>query len=425
MIRIALLAAFAAAARGQSLEAVIAKNADSIKAKLIENRRYFHMHPELSTREVETGKAIAERLRAMGYDDIKTGVAKNGVVALLKGGKPGPVIAWRADIDGLPIEETNNVPYKSQNAGVKHACGHDTHIAIGLAVAEVLMKSRADLPGTVKFIFQPAEEGPPFGEEGGASLMVKEGVLENPKVTAIFGLHIAAFNPAGKLAYSRGPLMASADSFTMTIKGKKAHAAWPHLGIDPIVIASQCVLALQTIKSRRIDNTEPLVLTVGSIHGGNRENILADEVTMLGTLRTLSEKTREDVHTMMRQTLEGCTAMSGGSYELKWKEPKYPVTENNAALVEKTLAPLRRVFGDANVIEVKPVMGGEDFSYYQKLIPGFFWFLGAANEAKGITAAHHTADFDIDEDVLLPGVKAAASQLAFYLESVGSKSTPR
>jgi amidohydrolase len=275
---------------------------------------------------------------------------------------------------------------------------------------------RDAIHGSVKFIFQPAEEGPPAGEEGGAPLMIKQGALDNPRAKAIFGLHISTWYPAGKIGYSSGPAMASADSLNITIRGKRVHGATPHQGIDTVVVASQCVLALQTIKSRRIDNSEPLVLTIGSIHGGNRHNIITDEVKMQGTLRTLSEEIREKVRAMVRQTLDGCTQMLGASYQLEWVEPNYPVTFNDPALTAASLGALERVMGKENVVAGKPTMGSEDFSYYQKVIPGFFWFLGAANPAKNITAAHHTADFDVDEDVLGPGVKAAVNQLLDYLD---------
>jgi amidohydrolase len=402
-------------AYGQQFDERIRKETDAIQARLIETRREFARHPELSNREVWTGKFIAERLRQLGFEDIRTGVAGNGVVAVLKGGKPGPVVAWRADMDGLPIQDTRDTPYKSQNAGVKHACGHDAHMAIALGVAEVLGKLKADLPGTVKFIFQPAEEGAPEGEAGGAALMIKEGALENPKPQAIFGLHIWAQAPSGKIHYSVGSALASADAFQVAIKGKGVHAAIPHLGVDPIVIAAQCITSLQTIRSRRTDPFEPVVLTFGSIHGGNRDNIIPDAVTMLGTVRTLNEQTREQVRTMMRQTLTGCTAASGAQFELKWGPTEYPVTNNDSELTRGNLAGLQRVMGADNVVLSRPTMGAEDFSFYQKVIPGFFWFLGTANTARGITGAHHTPQFDVDEDVLALGVRAAAAQLTDYL----------
>jgi amidohydrolase len=244
----------------------IAQAAEALRAKLIEQRRDFHMHPELSNREERTSRIVAERLRALGLDEVKTGVGKYGVVALLKGSKPGPVVAVRADMDALPIQETIDVPYKSQTPGVKHACGHDVHTTVELGVAEVLSRMRDQISGTIKFIFQPAEEGAPVGEEGGATLMIKEGALENPRPQAIFGLHTGSFE-VGQIAYHSGPAMASADRFAIIIRGKKSHGAQPQLGVDAIVVASECVTALQTIRSRRIDPLEPLVITIGTIKG--------------------------------------------------------------------------------------------------------------------------------------------------------------
>lgn len=382
---------------------------------LVEQRRDFHMHPELSNREVRTAKIVADRLKALGFDEVKTGVAKTGVIGILKGGKPGGIVAWRADMDALPVISELKVPYKSQNPGVHHACGHDAHVAIALGAAEILSKMRADIAGTIKFIFQPAEEGPPAGEEGGAPLMVKEGVLENPRPSAIFGLHVSSWMPAGKIGYVSGAAMASSDFFDITLKGKQVHGAMPHQGVDTVVVASECVMALQAIRSRRIDPMEPMVLTIGSIHGGNRHNIITGEVKMEGTLRTFSEDVREKVRTMMKQTLQGCTAEQGASFTMNFREPGNPVTFNNPALVEESLPLMKKIEG-ANVAVVKPVTGAEDFSYYQKVIPGFFWFLGAGNEAKGITAAHHTPDFNIDESILVPGVRMAVDQLLDYLD---------
>lgn len=400
----------------QSRELRVAKAADALAGRVVDLRRDFHMNPELSNREVRTARVIAERLRAIGLDEVKTGVGKNGVVGLLKGGKPGPVVAWRADMDALPVFSTINKPFKSKNGGVHHACGHDAHMAIGLATAELLAGMRDQIPGTIKFIFQPAEEGAPKGEEGGAPLMIKEGVLENPRPAAIFGLHVWSLIPAGKVGYSSGPAMASADSFGITIRGKQVHASTPHLGIDAISVAAQCVTALQTIRSRRIDPGESMVLSIGSIHGGNRSNIITGEVKMEGTIRTFSEATRESVRSMMRKTLTGCTTAGDASFELEFDGASYPVTVNHPGLTAESLPQMRRVLGEANIVEQKPITGAEDFSYFQKEIPGFFWFLGVRNEAAGIAAAHHTPDFDLDEAALVPGVKLAANQLLDWLE---------
>jgi amidohydrolase len=402
-------------ASAQELDERIRKETEAIRARIVETRRDLARHPELSNREVWTSKYIADRLRELGFTEVRTGVARHGIVALLKGGKPGKVVAWRADMDGLPVQDIGDKPYKSQIDGVKHACGHDAHMAIALGVAEVLSKMKADLPGTVKFIFQPAEEGAPEGEEGGAALMVKEGVLDNPRPGAIFGLHVWSQAPSGKIHYVPGGFMASADPFEVVVRGKRVHAATPHLGVDPIVIASQCVSAMQTIRSRRIDPLDAIVLTFGSIHGGNRGNIIPDSVTLQGTLRTLSEQVRESARTMMRQSLEGCTAGSGATYELKWGTGAYPVTHNDPELTRANLAALERTLGKENVVLARPTMGAEDFSFFQKVIPGFYWFLGIADPAKGTTGAHHTSEFAVDEDVLPLGVRSAASQLVDYL----------
>lgn len=396
-------------------EQIIAQKAQALRDKLIMQRRDFHQYPELSNREERTAKVVAEKLKALGLEDIKINVAKHGVTALLKGKKPGPVVAVRADMDALPIQEVNDVPYKSKNDGVKHACGHDAHTTIELGVAEILSEMRDEIRGTIKFIFQPAEEGPPAGEEGGARLMIKEGVLQNPKPEAIFGLHVMPNIEVGQIAYNSGSAMASSDKFKVTIRGKKVHGAYPHDGVDAVVIAAECVTALQTIRSRRINTLEPLVITVGSIHGGNRFNIISDEVVLEGTMRTLNEDVRTNAMAMMRQTLQGVTSAYGGSYDIEWSIPN-PITYNEPKLVEETLPTIKRIIGDSNVITRPPQMGAEDFAYYQKEIPGFFYFLGVGNKKKGITAMIHTPDFDIDEESLVIGVKVMSNVLLDYLD---------
>jgi amidohydrolase len=408
-------ASSATSAGRETREQRIAREAESIRAALITQRRDFHMHPELSNREERTARVVAERLRALGLTEIKTGVAKHGVTALLVGGRPGPVVAVRADMDALPINETIDVPYKSRNPGVKHACGHDVHTTVELGVAEVLSRMRAQIPGTIKFIFQPAEEGSPAGEEGGAKLMVKEGVLENPRPRAIFGLHTEPNLQAGQIGYHSGPAMASADTFAITIRGKGAHGAQPHLGSDAVVIAAESVLALQHIRSRRIDPLEPLVITLGTIRGGQRHNIIADEVTLTGTMRAFSEQARERAIALMRETLQHVTAAYGGTYELTIQE-SIPVTFNEPALVEEMLPTIRRIVGAENALAIKPFMPAEDFSYFQKVIPGFYYFLGVGNRAKGITAGWHTPEFDVDEESLVVGVRVMSNVLLDYLE---------
>lgn len=398
----------------------IAQAAENLRPQLIAQRRDFHMHPELSNREERTSRIVAERLRALGLEDVKTGVGKYGVTALLKGGKPGAVVAVRADMDALPLQETNDVPYKSQVAGVKHACGHDAHTTVGLGVAEVLSKMRGEISGTIKFIFQPAEEGAPAGEEGGARLMVKEGAMENPRPSAIFGLHTLPSIEAGQIAYHSGPAMASSDRFFITIHGKSSHGAQPHTGIDAVVIAAECVTALQTIRSRRIDPQEPLVISIGMIQGGRRNNIIADEVKMEGTMRTLNEDVRQRAQALMKETLANITAAYGATFDLKFEE-NAAVTFNEPRLVEETLPTIRRITGDKNVVAIKPFMPAEDFSYFQKVVPGFYYFLGVGNRAKGITASWHTADFDIDEESLVVGVKVMSNVLLDYLDRHASK----
>jgi amidohydrolase len=393
----------------------IAQAADALRPQLVAQRRDLHMHPELSNREERTARVVAERLKALGLDEVKTGVGRHGVVALLRGAKPGPVVAVRADMDALPIQETNDVPYKSQTPGVKHACGHDAHTAVALGVAEILSKMRDDINGTIKFIFQPAEEGAPTGEEGGAPLMIKEGALDNPRPQAIFGLHTEPNLQVGQIGYHSGPAMASADTFSVVVRGKSAHGAQPQNGVDAVVVAAQCVLALQNIRSRRIDPLEPLVITVGTIQGGTRFNIIAAEVKLTGTMRTLSEQVRERAIALMRETLQNVTAAYGASYELNF-EAGNPVTYNEPALVAETLPTMRHVVGEGNAVAIKPFMPAEDFSHFQKVVPGFYYFLGVGNKAKGISAGWHTADYDIDEDSLVVGVKVMSNVLLDYLD---------
>jgi len=402
-------------------EQQIAKAAESLRSQLIAQRRDFHMHPELSNREERTSGIVAEHLRALGLEDVKTGVGKYGVTALLKGTKPGPVVAVRADMDALPIQEVNDVPYKSLTPNVKHACGHDAHTTIELGVAEILSHMRGEIHGTIKFIFQPAEEGAPAGEEGGAALMIKEGALESPRPQAIFGLHVMPVVEVGQIIYNSGPAMASSDHFVITIHGKKVHGAYPHDGIDAVVVAAECVTALQTIRSRRIDTTEPLVITVGIIQGGNRFNIIADEVKLEGTVRTLSEDVRKRAQVLMRETLDGITKAYGATFDMNYTEGA-AVTYNEPALVEETLPTIRRIIGEKNVVTRKPQMGAEDFSYFQKVVPGFYYFLGVGNKAKGITAQIHTPEFDLDEESLVIGVKVMSNILLDYLDHhAGSK----
>jgi amidohydrolase len=396
-------------------EQKISRAAEALRPKLVEQRRDFHMHPELSNREARTARVIAERLRDLGLDEIRTNVAHHGIVALLKGKKPGPVVAVRADFDALPITEVKDVSYKSQNPGVMHACGHDVHTTIELGVAEILSKMRDEIPGTIKFIFEPAEEGAPTGEEGGATLMIKEGAMENPKPMAIFVMHCTPELRVGKIGFRAGQAQASADMFDIIIRGKMSHAMAPQDGVDSIVVAAECVTALQSIKSRRVDPFEPLILTIGTIHGGTKRNIITPEVKLEGTLRTLSETVRSRVKEEMKRTLDGVTSAYGATYELKMDEATVVVV-NDPKLVAETLPVMRRVIGEANVVEVPQRMGAEDMSYFLRRVPGFYFRLGTGNPEKGIVAQIHTPEFDVDEDSLVVGTKVMANVLVDFLE---------
>ncbi len=406
----------AAILTAQTRDALIGRNVDSFKDSLVAQRRDFHMNPELSNREERTARVVAEKLKALGLEDIRTGVSRHGVVAMLKGAKPGPVVAIRSDMDALPVDETLDVPYKSKNKGVKHACGHDIHLTVALGTAEVLSRMRDQLAGSVKFIFQPAEEGAPQGEDSGAARMIQEGALENPKPQVIFALHDTPQVRVGQIGYAPGPMLASSDSFTIRIVGKKVHAAWPHQGIDPIVVSAEAIAALQTIRSRRIDPLEPMVLTIGSIHGGNRHNIIADEVRMEGTVRTHSEQVRERVRTLMKEILSGVATSHGAAAEIAWSPASNPPTINNTAELEASLPVFRKLVGAANVIQTPPVMGAEDYTYFLKAVPGFMFWLGVGNPERGMTAMLHTADFDADEASLPIGVKAMTSLVFDYLD---------
>lgn len=388
---------------------------ETLRGKLIEQRRDFHKYPELSNREERTAKILAKRLSEIGFTDVKTGIAHHGVVATLVGGRPGAVIAVRADMDALPVTETNEVSYKSVNVGVKHACGHDAHMTIELGVAEVLWKMREQIPGTIKFIFQPAEEGVPLGETGGAKLMVEEKVLENPKAEAIFGLHVDARTEVGKMQYVPGPMMASSDRFGLVLRGKQTHAAYPQDGIDTIVVAAEVITAVQTIRSRRLNPVEPAVVTIGMINGGTRHNIITNEVKLEGTIRTLNEDVRKRIPVLMKEILEGVTKAHGATYELEFSNPN-PVTYNDPKLAEATLPVLEQVMGKENILRNGPQMGAEDFSYFQQVVPGFFYWLGVGNAKKGVTATQHTPDFDIDEDSLVIGTNLMSNILLDYLE---------
>jgi len=408
-----------------SLQTRIDQQAAQVEARLIEWRRWFHEHPELSNREVNTGARIADILRSLGLE-VQHPVAKTGVVALLRGGKPGPVVALRSDIDGLPITERNSLPFASKvtttfagrETGVMHACGHDGHMAILLGVAQVLSNMKASISGTVKFIFQPAEEGPPAGEEGGAQLMIKEGVLENPRVDAIFGLHIQALVPAGQINYKAGSFMAAVDGLTITVKGRGAHGASPWDSVDPIVLSGQIVSSLQTIVSRQLDLTKAgAVLTIGTMHSGIRSNIIPETAVMEGTIRTFDSTMQREMHERIARTATKVAQSAGGDAEVVIRKT-YPAVVNDAKLTAWAGASLARAAGAGNVKVTPAVTMAEDFSFFQEKVPGFFFFLGAYPELKPERPpVHHTPDFMVNEKVLITGVKALATLTVDYLES--------
>ena len=401
--------------KNMALKTKMDKLAESIEPKVIAWRRDFHQNPELSNREVRTSKIVADHLKALGLE-VKTGVAKTGVVGILRGGKPGPVVALRADMDGLPVTERVDVPFKSNvrttyndiETGVMHACGHDTHTAILMGAAEVMSTFKTDIPGTVVFIFQPAEEGAPKGEKGGASVMIEEGVLDNPKVETIFGLHINSQTPVGTIRYRPGGTMASSDRFTITIKGKQTHGGYPWNGIDPIVTGAQIIMGLQTVVSRMTPLTESAaVITVGMFQAGLRENIIPEEAKMMGTIRCLDPDIQKEVHANIRRVVTNIAESAGATADLNI-EIGNPVTYNNPELTKKMIPTLEKVAGEQNVIVQSPVTGAEDFAKFQEKVPGFFYFLGGM--AKGKTAIdvapHHTPDFYIDEGGFTLGVKS-------------------
>lgn len=384
-----------------------------IESKIIEWRRYFHENPELSNREFNTAEKIAVHLKSLGLE-VQTGIAKTGVVGLLRGDNPGKVIALRADIDALPVTERNDLPFKSEvttdflgtPTGVMHACGHDTHIAILMGVAEVLSKHKDKINGTVKFIFQPAEEGPPPGEEGGAKLMIKEGVMENPKVDAIFGLHINSQTPVGTIGYKTGGVMASVERFVITVKGKQTHGSQPWSGVDPILISAKIIDGLQTIISREAPLTkEAAVITVGKITAGTRFNIIPESAELIGTVRTLDKDMRTLIERRMTEMVTTLAKAYGGEAEITFQN-NAGITYNDPDLVAQMLPSLQKVAGADNVKLRKATTGGEDFSFFQEFVPGFYFFLGGMTPGNQTAFPHHTPDFKIDESGMLLGVKS-------------------
>jgi amidohydrolase len=409
---------------GSTLAREIDRRAPQLEAKAIAWRRDIHQHPELSNREVRTSKLVADHLRSLGID-VRTGIAKTGVVGILKGGRPGPVVALRADMDALPVAEEVDVPFNStvrstyngQDVGVMHACGHDAHVAILMSVAELLAGMRQQLPGTVKFIFQPAEESPPPGEEGGADLMIKEGVLENPKVDAIFGLHVFPYE-VGTMHYRPGALMASSDRFEIIVHGRQTHGGLPWNGVDPNVVAAQIILGLQTITSRQVDLLEsPAVITVGRIAGGVRYNIVPDSTLLEGTVRTLSEAMRASIHERIKRTAESIAGSAGATATVNVY--RYTgVTTNDVALTERMAPTLKRVAGADKVAIAKQTTTAEDFALFEQKVPGMFFFLGIVPKGQDASKAapNHSPRFFVDEAALVPGIRAMASLAVDYLQ---------
>lgn len=407
------------------LQSKIMQQASVIESKMIEWRRDFHKYPELSNREFKTSEKIAEHLKNLGIAR-ETGVAFTGVVGILKGAKPGPVIALRADMDALPVTERNSLSFASkerttfngQETGVMHACGHDTHVAMLMATAEILAQNKNELRGTIKFIFQPAEEGAPEGEEGGAKLMVEQGVLDNPKVDVIFGAHIQSISPLGRITYKPAGLMAASDWFKIKVYGKQAHGSAPWGGIDPIVVSAQIINSLQTIVSRSVNITqEPAVITVGRINAGIRENIIPEYAEMAGTIRTLDTKMQDDIHEKMKRVVVNVAESMGATAEIEIQK-RTPITFNDPALTEKVVASLQKAAGPENVVRIASVTGAEDFAFYQQKVPGFFFFVGACPPEKDPlkdAVGHHTPDFIVDERGMLVGLRAMLNLTLDYM----------
>ena len=400
------------------IDKAISKNLNTI----IDLRHQIHKYPELGNREFKTAKLVAEHLRSLGIE-VETDIAYTGVVGVLKGNKPGPVVAVRADMDALPVTEETDLPFKStvkttyldKEVGVMHACGHDIHTSVQLGVASVLASMKRSLPGTVKFIFQPAEEGPPPGEEGGAELMLKEGVFDNPKPSAVFGLHTHAALEAGELGLTIGPAMAAVDQFIITIKGKQSHGAYPHKSVDPIIMATEVVTAFQTIRSRSLSPLEPSVVTVGIIRGGERFNIIPEEVHLEGTVRTYDPEVQDMVEKRMNEILKGITLAYGGSFELNYDRGT-PATINDPELCKQMIPTLERVVGKDNLKMMDPVMGGEDFAIFANEVPGIYYRLGVVKP--GTTSGWiHTPTFRADDSSLEVGIRAMSNLVLDYLTS--------
>lgn len=404
----------------------VSEMADKIESQVIEWRHHLHQYPELSNREFETAKYVEKYLRELGLE-VQTGIAITGVVGILDSGKPGPVVALRADMDGLPVPEQNDLPWKSTQRGtlngndvpVMHACGHDTHMAMLMGAAKILTEMKGELRGKVKFIFQPAEEGAPRGEKGGAEVMVKEGVLKNPDVDVIFGLHISANTDVGKVRYREGGTMAAVDPFKIVIKGKQAHGAYPWLSVDPITTAAQVIMGLQTIVSRELKLIDDAaVVTIGSIHGGNRSNIIPNEVELVGTIRTLNTASREHIYEALPRKVKGIADSMRAEAEVTLPlDYNYPITFNDHALTAQMLPTLQRSAGKENVLYSKAVTGAEDFSFFQEKVPGLYLWVGGKPLDVPVSEApaHHTPEFYVDDAGMKTGVKLLTDMTMDYM----------
>ena len=407
----------------------IDRAAAAVEAQVVAWRRDIHEHPELSNREYRTAERVADHLRELGLE-VTTGISNTGVLGVLRGGKPGPVVALRADMDGLPVVEQTGLSYASkvtdtylgQDVGVMHACGHDNHVAILMGTATVLTGLREQLPGTVKFIFQPAEEGAPPGEESGAGVMVREGVLRNPDVDAIFGLHISQAGAVGTASYRPKGAMASAQSFYITVTGKQTHGARPWAGVDPIVAGAQIITALQTIVSRQVDITlAPAVVTVATFHGGVRSNIVPDSAELSGTIRTYDVQTRETIHAKVREIATSVGNALGAEVDVVI-DPGVPVTFNDPELTAAMVPTLERVYGAKNVSIGERITGAEDFSFFQEVVPGLYFFIGGrpADVPEEEAIPNHSPFFYVDEGALRPGVRAMSNLAYDYLSGAAA-----
>ena len=400
--------------------------AASVDARVLAWRRDIHQHPELGNREVRTAGLVADHLRALGFEDVRTGIATTGVTAVLRGGKPGPRIAVRADMDALPVTERSGLPFESkataqfrgETVGVMHACGHDAHTSMLMGVAEALASMKAELPGEILFVFQPAEEGPPDGEEGGAEEMLRQGIFDRFKPEAVFGLHVFSTLNAGTVGWRSGPAMAASDRFNIVVKGRQTHGSRPWGGVDPIVAAADIIGTAQTIVSRRQNiSKQPVVVSFGAIKGGIRYNIIPDEVELVGTIRTFDEGMRQAVFADLKNVAEKVAAAHGATVVAQVPDTKgNPVTVNHPALTARMLPSLEKAVGAQNVVEMDLNMGAEDFSFYAREVPGFFFFVGATPKGRDALKApsNHSPEFFLDEEALKVGTRAMLQVLLDY-----------